>query len=88
MYIKFAEPLNAKARTLRAWEKLTQHLASRWVHLVQQHRYRKASGLLAELNERLLRDIGSAEAAPPSHPAHGARDAQSPELRKQLLRAI
>jgi hypothetical protein len=79
MYIRFSDPLNAQATTLRPWEKPVAGLA-RWVaRLVQQHQHRKASALLKELDARLLRDIDRPEEV---------RDAASLSLRKQLLRAI
>lgn len=88
MYIKFSDPLNAHARTLRLWERPMVRLESWRARLVHQYQHRKASALLGQLDERLLHDIGEGEPALPLDTAKGRGDAATQDLRKQLLRAI
>lgn len=88
MYIKFSDPLNAHARTLRLWERPMVRLESWRVRLVQHYQHRKASALMGQLDERLLRDIGEGEPASRLRTPEGRGDAATQDLRKQLLRAL
>ena len=88
MYIQFSDPLNAQTKSPGIWERLSGRLAGWGTHILQRHHHRQAARMLAELDERLLRDVGKAEAASRIHPAKVGRNAESLDLRKQLLRAL
>lgn len=88
MYIQFSDRLNAQTNSMSIWQRFSFRMTALRQLLVQQHYHRKATRLLAELDDRLLRDIGKAEASSHSPFWYTSRDSGVVAFNRQLLRAL
>ena len=63
MYIQFSDQLNAQTNSVGVWRRFSSRVTAWRQLLILQLHHRKATRLLAELDDRLLRDIRGTEAS-------------------------
>ena len=87
MYSQLPDQLNAQMNVSTLWSALPKRLSRLIRFVVQHNRLRKSERLLAELDGRLLRDIGMPDA--PSRQANGltSQDPRVLAFSMQMLRA-